>query len=82
MAWFPSELLKTNRRLSTCATMIPVRFVNERSRCATKVRMSHPLATLDSNNFVVYGQKHKVWVLVFFERLEQTEHFGHFETKI
>ena len=25
------------------------------------------LATLNSNNFLVYGQKHKVWVLVFLE---------------
>ena len=31
--------------------------------------MNHALG---SNNVVVYGQKHKVWVLVF---LEQEEHF-------
>ena len=39
--------------------------VYERRRCATKVKISHALATLNSNNFVVYGQKHKVCVLIF-----------------
>ena len=55
----------THRRLSTCTTPMPVRFVYDRTRCATKVEISHALATLSSNNFVVYDQKHKVWVLVF-----------------
>ena len=32
------------------------------------VRMRHGLATLNSNKSVVYGQKHKVWVLVFLVR--------------
>ena len=33
--------------------------------------MSHAVATLNSNNFVVYGQKHKVWMLFsFLERAE------------
>ena len=40
------------------------RFVYEKRRCATQVKMSHALATLNFNNFVVYGQTHKVWVLV------------------
>ena len=29
------------------------------------VKIRHGLATLNSNNSVVYGQKHKVWVLFF-----------------
>ena len=29
------------------------------------VKMRHGLATLNSNYSVVYGQKHRVWVLVF-----------------
>ena len=40
------------------------RTVYERRRCATKMKMSHALETLNCNNFVVYGQKHKVWELV------------------
>ena len=40
------------------------------------VKIRHGLATFNSNKSVVYGQKHKVWVLVF---LEQSEHL---ETKI
>ena len=51
MAWFPASLLKTHRRLSTCATTMHIRFVYERRRCATKVKMSHALAFLNSNNF-------------------------------
>ena len=43
-------------------------FVYERRRYATMVKMRHGLATLNSNNSVVYGQKHKVWVLVFLVR--------------
>ena len=64
--------VKTHRRLSTCATTMCVRFVYERRRCATKVKMSHVLATLNSNNFVVYSQRHKVWVFVFLVRLSGT----------
>ena len=75
MAWFPALLLKTHRHLSTCATTMHIPFVFKR-RHATKVKMSHALATLNSNNFVVYGQKHKVWVLIFLELAE------HFETQI
>ena len=40
--------------------------------CATMVKMRHGLATLNSNNSVVYGQKHKVWVLVFLVRTSGT----------
>ena len=39
-----------------------------RSRYATMVKMRYDLATLNSNNSVVYGQKYKVWVLVFLVR--------------
>ena len=39
MAWFPALLLK-----HTGAYRMPVRFVYERRRCATKVKMSHALA--------------------------------------
>ena len=46
------------------------------SHFAVKVKMSHALTTANSNNFVFYGQKHKVWILVFLERAD------HFETKI
>ena len=75
MSWFPVSLLKTHRRFSR-------RDNNARTVCyergcyATMVKIRHGLATLNSNNSVVYGQKHKVWVLVFLERVE------HFETKI
>ena len=41
------------------------------------VKTSHVLATLNSNNSVVYAQKHKVWVLVFLVRTSEN-----FETKI
>ena len=36
------------------------------------VKIRHSSATLNSNNFVVYGQKHKVWVLVFLVRTSGT----------
>ena len=48
------------------------RFVYERTRYATMVKMRHGLATLNSNNSVVYGQQHKVWVLVFLDRTSGT----------
>ena len=34
----------------------------------TFCNMRHGLAALISNNFIAYGQKHKVWVLVFLVR--------------
>ena len=46
--------------------------VYERKRYATMVKMRHGLASLNSNNSVVYGQKHKVWVLVFLVRMSGT----------
>ena len=62
--------VKTHRRLSTCATTMRVRFVYSRRRYATLVK----IRTLNSNNSVVYGQKHKVWVhvLVFLVRTSGT----------
>ena len=42
-----------------CATTMDVRFVYERRRYATMVKMRHGLATKNSNNSFVYGQKHK-----------------------
>ena len=72
MAWLPASLLKTHRRLSTCATTMRVRFVYERRGYAKMVKIRHGLATLNSNNSVVYGQKHKVWVLFFLVRTSGT----------
>ena len=67
-----TSLLKTHRHLSTCATMMRVRFVYERRRYARMVKIRHGLTTFNSNNSVVYGQKHKVWVLVFLVRTSRT----------
>ena len=72
MAWLPASLLKTHMRLSTCATTMRVRFLYERRSYATMVKIKHGLATLNLNNSVVYGQKHKVWVLVFLVRTSGT----------
>ena len=72
MAWFPPFLLKTHRLLSACWPTMCVRFAYERRCYATMVKMRHGLATLNSNNSVVYGQKHKVWVLVFLVRTSRT----------
>ena len=69
MAWFPASLLKTHRPLLTFATTMPVQFVYEKRRYATMMKMRHGLATLNSKNSVVYGQKHKVWVLVFIVKM-------------
>ena len=72
MAWLPASLLKTHRHLSTYATKMRLRFVYKRRRYATMVKIRHGLATLNSNNSVVYGQKHKVWVLDFLVRTSGT----------
>ena len=47
-------------------------FVNEMRRYAKMAKKRHGLATLNSNNSIVYGQKHKVWVLVFLVRTSGT----------
>ena len=62
MVWFPASLLKTGRRLST------IRFIYARRRLVTMAEMRHGLTTLNYNTFFVYGQKHKVRVLVFLVR--------------
>ena len=56
MVWFPRSLLKTQRRVSSCATTMRVRFIYARRRFVTMADM----ATLNCNNIVVYGQKHKM----------------------
>ena len=45
---------------------------NDYSGYATIVKIRHGLATLSYNNSVVYGQKHKVRVLVFLNRTSGT----------
>ena len=68
MTLLPAPLLKTHRRLLTCATTMRVRSVYERRRYATMVKIRHGLVALNSNSSIVYGHKHKVWVLVFLDR--------------
>ena len=63
IAWFPASLFKLPRGFTACSTRMHIRFV--RRRYATMVEISHSLATLNSNSFLVYGLKHKVSVLVF-----------------
>ena len=72
MAWLPTSLLKTYRGLPICGTAIRVRFVYERRRYATMLKIRHGLATLNSNNSVVYVQKLKMWILVFLVRTSGT----------
>ena len=72
VAWLLASLLKTHKRLPICATTMRVHFVYERRRYATMVKIRHVLPTLNSNNSVVYGMKHKVWVLVFLVRTSGT----------
>ena len=67
IAWFAASLLK-----HTCATTMRVRFVYERGRYATMVKWGMVWQLLNSNNSVVYGQKHKVWVLVFLVKTSGT----------
>ena len=63
--------VKNTQALKTCATKMRSRFVYER-RYATMVKMRHGLETINSNNSVVYGQKHEVWVLAFLFRTSGT----------
>ena len=65
-------VLKTHSHLSACLMTMRERFVYERRRYATIMKMRQGLATLDSKNSVVYGQEHKVWVLVFLVRTRGT----------
>ena len=69
MAWSPALLLKHTGAYRYARQRCAYGSFNMKGGgCATKVKMSHALATLNSNNFVVYGQKHKVRVLVFLVR--------------
>ena len=52
------------------ARTVPTVHVRRRSTAMSD--MTRDLVTLNSNNFVVYGQKHKVWVLVFLVRTRGT----------
>ena len=72
MAWFPASLLKTHSHLLACTTTMQAQFAYERRHYATMVEMRHGSAILNSNNSVVYGQKHKVWVPVFIVRTSRT----------
>ena len=72
IAWLSASLLKTHRRLSTCATMMRMQFVYGRRRYTTMVKRRHCSATLNFKNAIVYGQKHKVWPLVFLVRTSGT----------
>ena len=58
--------VKETQAFHRSTTTMRLRFVCDRRRYATMVEIRHSLATLNSNNLVVYGQKHKVWVLIFF----------------
>ena len=72
MAWLPASLLKNTQALKTCAKTMHAQFIYERRRYATMVKMRHGLATLNSDNSVVYSKKHKVWVLIFLVRTSRT----------
>ena len=72
MAWFPASLLKTHMRLLACGTTMHIWFVYEIRHYATMMKMRHGFATLNSNKFVIYGQKHKVWIFVFLVRTRGT----------
>ena len=67
MAWFPAALLKPMALIS-CATMMRGRFAYARRRYASMVELRHGFATLNSNNFAVYGQKQQNVGTVFFVR--------------
>ena len=56
------------------ATTMRVWFVYEMETllCVTMVKIRDGLATLNSINSAVYGQKHKMWVLVFSVRTSGT----------
>ena len=68
MAWLPVSLLKHTGAYQHARQ----RCIYERRSCATMVKIRHGLATLNSNNSVVNGRKHKVWALVFLVRTSGT----------
>ena len=65
MVWFPASMLKVKnlkalidmRNNDVLTVHLP------RRRFVSMAEIRHGLTTLNSNNFFVYGQKHKVWVL-------------------
>ena len=65
MAWFPASLLKKQGGL------IDMHEDDARTVCLRQETLCNKggneawFGHLNSNNFVVCGQKHKVWVLVF-----------------
>ena len=64
LAWFAASLLITRKRLSK----IGVRFGYARRRYIAMADVRHALVPCNSHHFVVYGQKHQVWVLLFLVR--------------
>ena len=68
----PNHLKRLFRRaaVTSCTTNIAQSVSTDTSSTMEKIR--HGLANLNSNNSVVYGQKHKVWVLVFLVRTSRT----------
>ena len=72
MVRFPTWLLNMDMRDNDAA-----QFVYARRHFVTMAEMGHGLATLNSNYFVVYDQKQKVWVLVLLVKKNE-----HFETNI
>ena len=61
MARFLVSLLITQRHSST---KMYVWSVHSRRRYVTMANMIYGLVPLNSHNFVVYGRKQKVWVLI------------------
>ena len=60
VVWFSASLFKTPKVFTTCGMTMRARFIYTRRRYATMVEIMHSLATLNANNFVVYGQKKSV----------------------
>ena len=60
------RLAANNRKAqSTCATNMHVWFIYARRDYVAMADMRHGLAPSNTHSFIVYGQKHKVWVLIF-----------------
>ena len=56
--------------LTCCLLLLP--FVYARRRYVAMANMRHGLVACNTHNFVVCGQKHKVWVLVLLVRTSET----------
>ena len=68
MAWLPTSLLEHTGVYRHARQRCAYVFFHEMRYYATMVKIRLGLATLNSNNSVVYCQTHKVWVLVFLVR--------------